>query len=329
MKLSAISSTPKFLVSSSQLPAPQLLLLRTSNLGEERPLPHDDADAANAIRSSDARRTAARGFCRRCAAARLGRSGADRRDTRALRHLTVRAGRHRRHRHPSGAPSSASNRSRPKGCTTPSRTSTSRATRSSIGCAPSAATGVYVLGSFIFGLPSDRPATFEATADLAQRAELPFAQFVMLTPFPGTVDFERWQQRLECKVPRVDGVPVTQYWLIPPAVRPKVFMSHPIMSPEEIRVRTQRVCDRYYSLRMIWSRSTCVRSLRGRLTFVLVSKLYRQMYANTGIATDSARVARANRWARWLARPCRRLFAGTPRPDLRVPVAADRLVRVS
>ena len=78
--------------------------------------------------------------------------------------------------------------------------------------------GVYVLGSFIFGLPSGRPATFEATADLAQRAELPFAQFVMLTPFPGTVDFERWQQRLECKVPHVDGVPVTQYWLIPPAV---------------------------------------------------------------------------------------------------------------
>ena len=189
--------------------------------------------------------------------------------------------------------------------------------------------GVYVLGSFIFGLPSDRPATFEATADLAQHAELPFAQFVMLTPFPGTVDYERWQQRLEGEVPRVDGVPVTRYWLIPPAARPKVFMSHPIMSPEEIRQRTQQVWDRFYSLRMIWSRSTCVRSLRGRLTFVLVSKLYRQMYANTGIATDSARVARANRWARWLARPCRRLFAGKPRPDLRVPVAADRLVRAS
>ena len=30
--------------------------------------------------------------------------------------------------------------------------------------------GVHVLGSFIFGLPSDRPATFEATADIADRA---------------------------------------------------------------------------------------------------------------------------------------------------------------
>src|SRR5207248_1038100 len=49
--------------------------------------------------------------------------------------------------------------------------------------------GIHVLGSFIFGLPTDRPDTFDATAMLAQDAGLTFAQFVMLTPFPGTVDF--------------------------------------------------------------------------------------------------------------------------------------------
>ena len=54
--------------------------------------------------------------------------------------------------------------------------------------------GVHVLGSFIFGLPSDRPDTFDATHDLAQKAGLTFAQFVMLTPFPGTVDFEKWEK---------------------------------------------------------------------------------------------------------------------------------------
>ena len=56
--------------------------------------------------------------------------------------------------------------------------------------------GVHVLGSFIFGLPSDRPSTFEATADVAERAGLAFAQFVMLTPYPGTVDFEAWEKSL-------------------------------------------------------------------------------------------------------------------------------------
>jgi radical SAM superfamily enzyme YgiQ (UPF0313 family) len=47
--------------------------------------------------------------------------------------------------------------------------------------------GIHVLGSFIFGLPSDGPDTFDATALLAQEAGLTFAQFVMLTPFPGCV----------------------------------------------------------------------------------------------------------------------------------------------
>jgi radical SAM superfamily enzyme YgiQ (UPF0313 family) len=179
--------------------------------------------------------------------------------------------------------------------------------------------GVHVLGSFIFGLPSDRPATFEATADVADRAGLTFAQFVMLTPFPGTVDFAAWEKSLGASATRIAGVPVTRHWLIPQAHRPKVYTPHPVMSPDEIRARTQAVWDQFYSLSRIWARSRCVRTLRSRLGFVLLSKLYRQMYANTGIATDSARVSRANRWARLIAWPCRRLFIARPLPDLQMP----------
>ena len=73
----------------------------------------------------------------------------------------------------------------------------------------------------------------------------------------------------------------------------------------------------------VHERSRFLRKLRDRLTFVLISKLYRQMYANTGIATDSARVSYATRWARWLAKPLRRLFAAPRMPELQVP---DRLV---
>jgi radical SAM superfamily enzyme YgiQ (UPF0313 family) len=179
--------------------------------------------------------------------------------------------------------------------------------------------GVHVLGSFIFGLPSDRPETFEATAAVAERAGVTFAQFVMLTPFPGTVDFEKWEREAaEAKV-EIDGVPVSRHWLIPQASRPKVYSPHPVMQPDEIRQRTQHTWDRFYSFQKVWERSKAVRSIKGRLAFVLISKLYRQMYANTGIATDSARTARSVKWARMLARPCRRLFAGTPMPDLQVP----------
>ena len=124
-------------------------------------------------------------------------------------------------------------------------------------------------------------------------------------------------------VPQVDGVPITRYWLIPTSVRPKMFSPHETMTTEEISERTQGVWDSFYSLRKIWDRSKCVPTLRGRLAFLFISKLYRQMYANTGISTDSARRQNATRIARWLAVPCRKLFEAKPMPDLEVP-AADR-----
>jgi hypothetical protein len=43
------------------------------------------------------------------------------------------------------------------------------------------------------------------------------------------------------------------------------------------------------------------------------------MYANTGITTDSARINRSAMWARWIAKPCQRLFAASPLPDLQSP----------
>jgi radical SAM superfamily enzyme YgiQ (UPF0313 family) len=180
--------------------------------------------------------------------------------------------------------------------------------------------GVHVLGSFIFGLPSDTAKTFDATAALAQQADLTFAQFVMLTPYPGTIDFAEWEKTIDTEQQQVAGIPVTRHWLIPQENRPKVYVPHPAMTPDEIRQRTQAVWDRFYSLPQIWQRSKCTPTLKARLAFVLISKLYRQMYANTGIATDSARVQRSADWARMIAKPCRRFFTAAPMPDLQVPI---------
>ena len=179
--------------------------------------------------------------------------------------------------------------------------------------------GIHVLGSFIFGLNSDTKDTFDATVALAERADLTFAQFVLLTPFPGTVDFDKWAAEENRRGTMVDGVPITQHWLIPEEQRPRLYAAHPTMSLEEIRIGTQRAWDRFYSWRQVWIRSRVVESIRARIAFVLISKLYRQMYANTGIATDSARVQRSARWARWIGHACRRLFLGKPMPDLAFP----------
>jgi radical SAM superfamily enzyme YgiQ (UPF0313 family) len=183
--------------------------------------------------------------------------------------------------------------------------------------------GIHVLGSFIFGLPTDTPETFSATGDIADRSGMTFAQFVPLTPFPGTIDFENWEKQLtESRQPN-DKTPVTRHWLIPTEQRPKVYIPHPSMSPDEIRRRTQQVWDFFYSLPKIWRRSRCVPNLRSRLAFLLISKLYYHMYARTGIATDSARQSVAVKWARLIARPCQRLFAARAMPELQLSPSAQ------
>jgi radical SAM superfamily enzyme YgiQ (UPF0313 family) len=179
--------------------------------------------------------------------------------------------------------------------------------------------GVHVLGSFIFGLPTDKPATFDATVEMALKAGVTFAQFVMMTPFPGTVDFSRWEKE-QAKAPEMVGdVPITRYWLIPTAVRPKMFTPHPTMSSSEISQRTQKVWDRFYDWPSIWKRSACTPTLRARVAFMFLSKLYRQMYAGTGISSDSARRKKSKTWARWTAKQCRKLFQAEPMPELRSP----------
>ena len=51
------------------------------------------------------------------------------------------------------------------------------------------------------------------------------------------------------------------------------------------------------------------------------------MYANTGIATDSARVARSAKRARLLAGLARRLFVAPPMPDLAEPPGLAKIAR--
>ena len=145
----------------------------------------------------------------------------------------------------------------------------------------------------------------------------------MLTPFPGTIDFEAWASSLDER-DVVDGIPLSKYWLIPPSKRPKLLMPHPTLAAEEIRVRAQAVWDEFYSWRNVWQRSRLVSSLKSRVAFVLISKLYRQMYANTGIATDSARVNRSAFIARIMAARCRRLFLAKPMPELTLPPVRAR-----
>ena len=179
--------------------------------------------------------------------------------------------------------------------------------------------GVYILGSFIFGLPSDRPSTFDATAELAKKSEITFAQFVTLTPFPGTLDFEQWEQEQGDSMQEVDGVPVSRHWLIPQAKRPKLLTPHPAMTAEQIRQGTQDVWNNFYSLKAAWQRSDILKSIRNRIAFVVASKVMLQAFGNTGLSTDSARSSRATKLGGMGFTVLQKMFSAPPMPNLQVP----------
>jgi hypothetical protein len=128
-----------------------------------------------------------------------------------------------------------------------------------------------------------------------------------------------WEKEQAKNPTMVGDVPITRYWMIPIEVRPKMFTPHPTMSSDEIRERTQKVWDRFYTWRAIWERSACTPNLRSRIAFAFLSKLYRQMYAGTGISTDSARRKKSKAWAKWTARQCKKLFEARPMPELAGP----------
>ncbi len=86
---------------------------------------------------------------------------------------------------------------------------------------PSASTGC-MLFRIVHLWPSyGHASAFGATVELALKADLTFAQFVMMTPFPGTVDFARWEKEQSVNAEMVEGTPITRYWLIPTAIRPR------------------------------------------------------------------------------------------------------------
>ena len=180
--------------------------------------------------------------------------------------------------------------------------------------------GVHILGSFIFGLPTDKEDTFDATAELAQTRR----HRVCAVHHADAVSRHRRFREMG----REDGVgPDAHCRLSADAVladsaRPAAEGLHAASDAVARADPPGHAVDLGSLLqhsRNLGAGEHHQVAARARSLFVMISKLYRQMYANTGIATDSARVTRSAQWARWLARPCRKLFVTTPMPDLQVP----------
>ena len=87
----------------------------------------------------------------------------------------------------------------------------------------------YILGSFIFGIESDTSETLDQTIRFSWDCGIALAQFIPMTPLPGTVDFQQMRKgknALKLLKPDYD------YWLDPN--HPRVLYQHPRMAADQI-----------------------------------------------------------------------------------------------
>ena len=172
--------------------------------------------------------------------------------------------------------------------------------------------GVHVLASFIFGLPTDTADTFEATAALALSADVAFAQFVLLQPFPGTVDFERWE-RSQTNPPTIDDVPLTRHWLLPTARRPRCTCPTRHLAPEQIRNYTQAVWDQLLQPARHLEARPVRQDTEGKTGVRAHFEALPPDVRKHGHCDRQRTTHRAKRMARLIAWPCRRFFVAPVR----------------
>jgi radical SAM superfamily enzyme YgiQ (UPF0313 family) len=103
--------------------------------------------------------------------------------------------------------------------------------------------GLFVQGSFIFGLDGDTPDTVDETIDFVFRARLEGANFSVLTPLPGTEVFDRLEA--EGRIRTHDW---SLYDKLNVVYEPRGF------TPEALQDSVKRAYRDVYSLAGIWRR---------------------------------------------------------------------------
>ncbi|MFH1013696.1 MAG: radical SAM protein [Thermoplasmatota archaeon] len=120
-----------------------------------------------------------------------------------------------------------------------------------------------VTGFFIFGLDFDTIETFDATLNAIYDWELDEASFSILTPYPGTRLFERYEK---------DGLITSYDWS--QYEEGKVNYQPKLMSQDELLEGIQRIAMDFYSIRHCFKRSF---NVRPRAPSMVVSALLTNM----------------------------------------------------
>jgi len=133
--------------------------------------------------------------------------------------------------------------------------------------------GMVITGSFIFGFDDDTPDIFDNTLNAVNEWGIEIAEFHILTPFPGTVLFNRLKK---------EGRILTEEW--DKYTYTNVVFKPKNMSMEELFEGTRKVAKNYYSISMIFKRffRTLKRTKSIRLSLYVLQRnfRYRERYKN-------------------------------------------------
>jgi radical SAM superfamily enzyme YgiQ (UPF0313 family) len=124
--------------------------------------------------------------------------------------------------------------------------------------------GINVEGAFIFGFDHDDPDIFERTVDFALSAGIDFCQFGILTPFPGTLLYDKMES-----AGRIFDRDWSNYDVMHAVFRPQQ------MSPERLEEGARWAHREFYSVR---STITRVLSLGKRIQYLIPMLLLNSSY---------------------------------------------------
>lgn len=172
----------------------------------------------------------------------------------------------------------------------------------------------YIMGSFIFGIESDTRKTLDYTIDFSRDCGIALAQFVPMTPLPGTVDFLMMRKgRKTLKLKRDDY----DYWLDPE--HPRILYHHPHLEEEQILDGVERAWAQFYSVASTLKRCRrfgFFRDPRKLLAYFVVCRGLLSRYQRYGISADSAVRGTKHRIANILGRMALSLMKKPPRTAL-------------
>ena len=168
----------------------------------------------------------------------------------------------------------------------------------------------YIMGSFIFGIETDTEESVNYTMDFARDCGIALAQYIPLTPLPGTVDFHmmrKGKKALKLKRPDYD------YWLDPD--HPRILYDHPLMKDEQILDGVERAWRRFYSVPSTLKRAFkfgWFREPRKLLAYFVVCQGLLSRYRRYGISADSAVRGTKHKIANLLGRAAMSLMKRPP-----------------